>query len=83
MAWHLYVLVSAFETETYVGITTDVERRLDQHNGELPGGARTTTRGRPWTVGATFGPYATRGAAQSAEWDVKQLRGTERLLWEP
>jgi len=81
MPWHLYVLVSASGSETYVGITTDVERRLEQHNGELPGGARTTTRGRPWSVGALFGPFESRAEAQSAEWDVKQLRGSERLSW--
>lgn len=83
MSWHLYVLRSASGSETYVGITTDVERRLGQHNGELPGGARTTTRGRPWTIGAQFGPFESRSEAQSAEWSVKQLRGPERLAWTP
>jgi len=83
MSWHLYVLLSATGSETYVGITTDVERRLEQHNGELPGGARTTTRGRPWSLGACFGPFESRAEAQSAEWSVKQLRGTDRLAWTP
>ncbi len=56
MPWTLYVLVSESTSETYVGITTDLERRLGQHNGERPGGARTTTRGRPWRIGVQFGP---------------------------
>lgn len=81
MEWVTYVLLSATERETYVGITNDLERRVTQHNGELPGGARTTTRGRPWSVGAVFGPYPDRSKAQSVEAQVKRLRGKERLEW--
>ena len=39
--------------ETYVGVTTDVQRRLRQHNGELAGGAAATA-GRQWRVVTTF-----------------------------
>jgi len=81
--WYAYVLVSASETETYVGITTDLDRRLGQHNGEVPGGARSTTRGRPWRMGTSFGPYATRGEAQRVEWSIKRRRGHDRLSWSP
>ena len=35
---------------TYTGITTDLSRRLRQHNGELRGGARATRHGGPWHV---------------------------------
>ncbi|MDP6518984.1 MAG: GIY-YIG nuclease family protein, partial [Planctomycetota bacterium] len=38
--WSVYVLLSPSSGTTYVGVTTDMERRLAQHNGELPGGAR-------------------------------------------
>ena len=43
MAWVVYVLVSESQVETYVGVTNDLARRVDQHNGDLPGGARRTT----------------------------------------
>lgn len=79
--WSVYVLVSESSGATYVGVSTDVDRRLAQHNGALPGGARSTTRGRPWQLGATFGPFSTRGAALSVEHDVKRRRGRERLAW--
>ena len=81
MTWVVYVLVSESRSETYVGITTHLERRLEQHNGASPGGARTTARGRPWRVGATSGPFATRAEAQRVEYAVKKLRGRERLTW--
>ncbi len=81
MPWQVYVAVSESSFATYVGISTDVERRLDQHNGLLPGGARTTTRGRPWRIGAIYGPYETRSEAQQVEHEVKRRRGCERLEW--
>lgn len=83
MPWLVYVLRSPSSRSTYVGITTELERRVEQHNGLRPGGARSTTRGRPWEVGITYGPFATRAEAQSVEHGVKRLRGAERLLWTP
>lgn len=78
-AWLVYVLLSSNGRRTYVGITNDVERRLAQHNGELPGGAKSTRAGRPWSVGATFGPFATRAEAQRVELRVKRRSGRGRL----
>lgn len=44
--WHVYLLRCA-DDSLYCGITTDVTRRLAQHNGLLPGGARYTRTRRP------------------------------------
>lgn len=77
--WHVYVLVSADGGRTYVGVTCDLPRRLAQHNGECPGGAKSTRAGRPWSVGATFGPYPSRGQAQSVEHRLKRRSGRDRL----
>ena len=82
-AWFVYVLRSTTMRSTYVGITTDPERRLDQHNGVQPGGARTTRRGRPWKIASIHGPYPTRGEALRIEHHLKSRRGTERLRWRP
>lgn len=77
--WFVYVLASQAITATYVGISIDVERRLQQHNGNQPGGARSTRRGRPWQVRAVSGPMATRGAALKLEYRVKAVTGTARV----
>ena len=81
--WLVYVLASRTLAATYVGITRDLGRRLRQHNGELPGGARATRRGRPWRTRRVYGPFAERGEAQRVEHAVKRLRGSARLRWEP
>lgn len=44
--WLVYLLECADGT-LYCGITTNVERRLGQHNGQVPGGARYTQGRRP------------------------------------
>jgi len=77
--WTLYVLLSADRRRTYVGITNDLSRRLEQHNGELPGGAKSTRGGRPWSIGVTHGPFSTRAEAQQLEYQLKRRKGAKRL----
>jgi putative endonuclease len=81
MRWTVYVLVSS--RRTYVGITTDVERRLAQHNGKHRGGAKSTRAGGPWRIGATWGPFETRGDALRVEHRIKRLHGRRRLASDP
>jgi len=77
--WTVYVLISCDLRRTYVGITHDLDRRLAQHNGLAPGGARATRYGRPWRIAATFGPCSSRAEAQRAEARLKRERGRARL----
>ncbi|MGY8935188.1 MAG: GIY-YIG nuclease family protein [Alphaproteobacteria bacterium] len=62
---------------TYVGWTTDLDRRLAEHNAGT--GAR-STRGRQWEL-----LYAERclkrGVAMSREWHLKRDRRFRRALW--
>jgi len=55
---------------TYVGWTTDLERRLARHNAGA--GAR-STRGRQWAL-LYAERHATRGEAMSREWHLKRDR---------
>ena len=78
-SWWVYVLTNG--RRTYVGCTTDINRRLSQHNGEMPGGAKATRAGRPWRVGKTYGPFQDKSTAQRIECAVKRLRGEARMRW--
>lgn len=68
----------------YVGMTTDPARRLREHNGEIKGGGRYTSKHRPWIARALHGPYPTRSDALRAEYKLKHTkRGEGRLRWTP
>lgn len=71
--WVVYLLKND-NNRTYVGCTTDVARRLRQHNGELSGGAKYTKRGRPWELVKVAGAYSNRSEAQAAEYKAKRDR---------
>ena len=80
--WWLYLLRSTATRRSYVGITTDRERRLAQHNGEQPGGAKSTRAGRPWVLARSWGPYS-RSEASALEYRLKRCRSDQRERWEP
>jgi putative endonuclease len=61
---------------TYVGWTTDVERRLAMHNGGT--GAR-FTRGRAWVL-LHMERLRTRRQAMSREWHLKRDRKFRKAL---
>ena len=66
----VYVLGSRRKNDcrTYVGWTTDIERRLQQHNAGL--GAK-STRGREWIL-LYSKCCKTRNEAMSREWHIKR-----------
>jgi putative endonuclease len=78
MACFVYVLGcrARNRTLTYVGWSTDVGRRLAQHNAGT--GAR-TTRGRSWRLLHTE-RFRTRHQAMSREWHLKRDRKFRKKL---
>lgn len=74
--WYLYVVECADDT-LYTGITTDVERRVHEHNHTARGAKYTRSR-RPVELVAAWS-YDSHSAAASAEWHFKQLRRAQKL----
>ncbi len=79
--WFVYVLLNK-RGEAYTGVTFDVspERRLEEHNGEKPGGAKYTRARRPWELIYVESGFAGRSEAQSREIQIKKDRKFKLLL---
>ena len=75
-------MVECADGSFYTGVSTDLARRVRQHNGELKGGAGYTRARRPvrlvWSEAADD-----RSGAQRREYVVRRLKvGDKRLLVE-
>lgn len=70
MSYLCYMLTSTDRRRTYIGMTNNFPRRLRQHNGELVGGARYTSRAgtQPWTPVATVHGFTDKIDALRFEW---------------
>ena len=58
---------------SYIGYTSDVDRRLRQHNGVIKGGAR-STRGHVWSLVCYVDGFDTISQAMSFEWRWKHTK---------
>lgn len=79
MNWTVYLLTCSDNT-LYCGITRDVSRRLDEHNGLAPGGARYTRSRRPVML---FGSIAVkdRSEALRLELRIKRMKRAQKLAF--
>jgi putative endonuclease len=71
MKYFVYIIKCA-DDSFYVGITTDLSRRINQHNGIIKGGAKYTRTKRPVTL-CFFREYLTRSEASQQEYMFKKL----------
>ena len=75
--WQVYLLQCA-DQSLYAGVTTDLVRRLQQHNGQLAGGARYTKARRP--VALVWSEVCdSRSDAQQREHALRRLSRQQKL----
>lgn len=74
--WHTYILQCADET-LYTGITTDLIRRVDEHNHSDKGAKYTRAR-RPVTL-VYSESCVSRSTASSREFELKKLSRKQKL----
>lgn len=75
--WFIYILECSDKT-FYTGITTDIYRRLDEHNGTKKGAKYTTAR-RPVRM-VYFEPSKNRSSASKREKEIKNLTRQEKMV---
>lgn len=68
--WYVYI-VRCVDNTLYTGVTTDVEKRVKEHNTSKRGAKYTKTR-RPVKL-VYLETYESRSEAQSREYRIKQL----------
>ena len=76
--WFVYMLRCG-DGSLYTGITTDPQRRLRQHRGEIKGGARYTRARRPLVL-VYLESQTDRSAAGRREAQIKALKASEKEL---
>jgi GIY-YIG catalytic domain protein len=72
-----YILRCADES-LYCGWTTNLEKRVDAHNGLVTGGAKYTKGRRPVTL-VYYESFRQKQEAQSREYAIKRLNKAQKL----
>ena len=77
MSWYVYILKCSDNTY-YTGVTKDLKRRVDEHNGDDKKAAKYTKSRRPvrlfWS-----GPHESRSSACQREAAIKRMKRTEKV----
>jgi putative endonuclease len=76
--WYVYMLRCA-DNSLYTGVTTDLDKRLRQHNGLEKNGAKYTRARRPVNL-ALQETCPDRATAQRREAEIKQLSKADKEL---
>ena len=75
---HYVYLVRCADDSLYCGWTTDLKRRIDAHNGDIPGGAKYTRGRRPVTL-VYSERFHQKQEAQRREYAIKRMTKTKKL----
>ena len=81
--WKVYLLFNTETKRSYIGATTDVDRRLRQHKREIKGGAKSTFKFyQHWTLVCFLNGFKDRSEAMRWEKLLKlRSRGVKERLY--
>ena len=74
--WYLYI-VNCADNTLYTGITTDLDRRIEEHNSSTLGAKY--TRGRRPVFLLYSKKFKDKSGAAKEEWRIKKLEREEKL----
>ena len=77
-SWFVYIMRCA-DNSLYTGVTTDISRRLDQHNGLIKNGAKYTRNRQPVTL-VYQETSNSRSEACKREYAIKDLSKSDKEL---
>ncbi len=75
--WQVYIIKCSDDT-LYTGITTDLERRIHEHNHVRPKASKYVYARRPATLMYSK-EFNNRAEASKEEWRIKQLSHVEKI----
>lgn len=80
---YVYLLYSEIYNRTYIGFTTNIAKRIRQHNGFIKGGAKATQKYRPWYVVLFISGFENKHDCLSFEyiWKHKAIGLTGRIKY--
>jgi putative endonuclease len=78
MNYFVYI-VRCGDNSLYTGITTDLDRRIQEHNGELPGGAKYTAARKPVSL-VYRSDFSDRSTASKEEARIKKMTKVHKEL---
>jgi predicted GIY-YIG superfamily endonuclease len=80
--YNCYLLRSAQNNRTYIGITNNFEKRLRQHNGEIKGGSKyCLSNGAGWSLHLLVGGFESKGEALKFEWAAKHDESRKNVIF--
>tara|TARA_B100000949_G_C14065175_1_gene359430 strand:- start:7 stop:318 length:312 start_codon:yes stop_codon:yes gene_type:complete len=73
--YYCYLIYSQSKNRCYIGITNNLDRRLDQHNQKLSGGAKSTKIAKDWEY-KKVRQFNDKETAMSFEWYAKRCKNS-------
>lgn len=66
--YYCYLIYSSKIQRTYIGITNDLQKRIQQHNGMIKGGAKSTRCDKNWKYFMIISQFINKSDACRFEW---------------